>query len=330
MNMKQKARQKGLTLVEMMIAITLSLILTAAVGFLYVGTKQTYRSQESLARLQENARYALEVISRDVRMAGYRGCAGQGKPFANTLNTPTNYAWNFAIPIQGFESTGTSTWSPALDASITSPLGGSDVITVRSVQSDGVPVVAHGSATGDLTVNAGSGLEQWEVVLAASCTNSAVFQITNVPATTVSHADTGTNPGNVTNNLGAIYTSGEVIPISTKTYYLRSNPAGRPALYRIEADNAAEELVENVAGMQITYGEDTNGDSAIDTYRDADDVVDWAKVLSVRVSLLVNTQEDSLTPQPQAYAFDGATVTAPDRRLYKVFTETIGIRNRLP
>jgi type IV pilus assembly protein PilW len=330
MNMRHKARQKGLTLVEMMIAITLSLILTVAVGFLYVGTKQTYRSQESLSRLQENARYALEVISRDVRMAGYRGCAGSTNPFANTLNTPTAYPWNFAVPIQGFESTGASTWSPALDASITSPLGGSDVITVRSVQSDGVPVVAHASPTGDITVNAGSGLQQWEVALAASCTNSAVFQITNVPGTTVSHAATGAAPGNATANLGAIYTGGEVIPISTKTYYLRSNPAGRPALYRIEANNAAEELVENVAGMQIAYGEDTNGDSAIDAYNNANAVGNWGNVLSVRISLLVNTAEDSLTPQAQDYTFNGATVTAPDRRLYKVFTETIGIRNRLP
>jgi len=63
-------RQAGLTLVEIMIALTLGLIVLLAVGSIYLGSRQTYRVQEDNARLQEAGRYALEVIGRSIRQAG--------------------------------------------------------------------------------------------------------------------------------------------------------------------------------------------------------------------------------------------------------------------
>lgn len=325
------SRQRGLSLVELMIALTLGLMLTAAIGYFYLGSRQSYRTQDGMARLQENARYALEVIARDVRMAGYRGCVGPTVPITNTLNNPNQYPWNFAVPIQGFEATSATVWSPALDASITSPLGGRDVLTVRGAFGGGTLVTAHAASTAPLTVNAGSGLQQGNIVLVADCTDAAVFQITNSSVTTsVEHAAGAGTPGNASADLGKVYTGGELIQVSTKTYYVRANPAGRPALYRIEGSNAAQELVENVADMQIDYGVDTSGNFAVNSYLTANNVTDWNQVLSVRVNLLVSSEEDNIVPQPQQFLFDGATVTAPDRRLYKVFSTTIGLRNRLP
>jgi type IV pilus assembly protein PilW len=52
-------------------------------------------------------------------------------------------------------------------------------------------------------------------------------------------------------------------------------------------------------------------------------------VLAVRVSLLAVAtiaQQTNTTIQP--YLYNGATVTPTDRRMRKVFTTTIGIRNR--
>jgi type IV pilus assembly protein PilW len=63
-------RQAGLTLVEMMIAITLGLVVLLAIGSIYSGSRQTYRVQEDNARIQESGRYALEVIGRSIRQAG--------------------------------------------------------------------------------------------------------------------------------------------------------------------------------------------------------------------------------------------------------------------
>lgn len=63
-------RQAGLTLVEIMIALTLGLIVLLAIGSIYLGSRQTYRVQEDNARLQEAGRYALEVVGRSIRQAG--------------------------------------------------------------------------------------------------------------------------------------------------------------------------------------------------------------------------------------------------------------------
>lgn len=63
--------QLGFTLVELMIAITLGLVILLAVGSIYLGSRQTFRMQEENARLQETGRYALEVMGRSIRQAGF-------------------------------------------------------------------------------------------------------------------------------------------------------------------------------------------------------------------------------------------------------------------
>jgi type IV pilus assembly protein PilW len=66
-----RASQLGLTLVEMMIAMVLGLLILLAVSSIYIGSRQTFRMQDDNARLQETGRYALEVLGRSVRQAGF-------------------------------------------------------------------------------------------------------------------------------------------------------------------------------------------------------------------------------------------------------------------
>lgn len=141
-------RQRGVSLVEIMIAITVGLVLTAGVIQVFVSNKQAYRVQEGLARVQENGRFTLAFITRDVRGSGFLGCAGNATPIVNTLNDKTSLPWNFASPIQGFEAINPTTWwsttaSLPLDASIiVSAQGLTDVLTVRRSVGDPVPVVS--------------------------------------------------------------------------------------------------------------------------------------------------------------------------------------------
>ncbi len=81
--------QEGFTLVEMMIAITLSLILLAGVLQIFLSSKTTYTVQEGLSRLQENARFALGTVTQSVRMAGYPGCMYLGNLAVRNTATPT-------------------------------------------------------------------------------------------------------------------------------------------------------------------------------------------------------------------------------------------------
>lgn len=69
-------KQDGVSLIELMIAMILGLLVLGAVIQLFVGSKATYTSNEALARVQENGRFALELIKQDVRGTSNRGMCG--------------------------------------------------------------------------------------------------------------------------------------------------------------------------------------------------------------------------------------------------------------
>jgi type IV pilus assembly protein PilW len=88
--MQSRHSQKGLSLIELMIAITLSIFIVGALISLFVNSKQNYRLNENMSRLQENARFAVAFIARDVRMADYRTCVtDERKPDAISGETGT-------------------------------------------------------------------------------------------------------------------------------------------------------------------------------------------------------------------------------------------------
>jgi type IV pilus assembly protein PilW len=82
--------QAGIGLIELMIAMTLSLVIGAAVIQVFVSQRQTYRTQDDMARVQENARFAFEQIAQDVRQVGYWGCSRR----ANIINSTGESAFN--------------------------------------------------------------------------------------------------------------------------------------------------------------------------------------------------------------------------------------------
>jgi len=66
--------QKGLSIIELMIAMTLALLVAGAMIMLFSNSKESYILNENLARLQENGRFAMHLISRDLRWVDYRAC----------------------------------------------------------------------------------------------------------------------------------------------------------------------------------------------------------------------------------------------------------------
>ena len=64
-------RQKGISLIEIMVALTISLVLLAGLIQVFVSSKKTYQVQNSVGRLQENGRFALDILTRNLRQAGY-------------------------------------------------------------------------------------------------------------------------------------------------------------------------------------------------------------------------------------------------------------------
>jgi type IV pilus assembly protein PilW len=102
--------QKGLTLIEILISLLLGAFLIGGVLQIFISSRQTYRVQETLSRLQENGRFAMDFIGRDVRMAGYRACVSRTPP--TTFIVATNGAVN-ANPALDVPDTITLQWSEA-------------------------------------------------------------------------------------------------------------------------------------------------------------------------------------------------------------------------
>jgi type IV pilus assembly protein PilW len=63
-------RNDGFSLVELMIAMLLGLFIIGGVISVFLSNRVAYRQNENLARMQENARYAFEVVGRDIREVG--------------------------------------------------------------------------------------------------------------------------------------------------------------------------------------------------------------------------------------------------------------------
>lgn len=78
-----RQKQLGVNLIEIMVAMAIGLFLVLGATTLYVNTKKTSDVDDSIARLQETARYALSVLETDVRMANYWGIKKDGADFEN-------------------------------------------------------------------------------------------------------------------------------------------------------------------------------------------------------------------------------------------------------
>jgi type IV pilus assembly protein PilW len=330
-----RKRITGFTLVEMMIAMTISTVLLGGVIEVFLASKQAYRLQESQARMQENARFLFAILSNSIRQAGYTGCNSR-KPGAitNTLNNASDHAYRFGTALEGYEAE-TSSWSPTVDAAITSPLVGNDIIVIRGALDSGIRVVTPfmNTSSASLRVTSGNDLEQEDIVMVTDCSAASILQISNATPSSgslVHNTGNVVSPSNATSNLGKIYRDdAEIIKMETRAYYIRTGANGLPAIYQRIGLNAAEELIEGVEGMQILYGEDTDNDSNSDRFLSADQV-DMEEVVAVRISILLQSITDALTTGSQSYTFNGTTVTPTDHRVRRVFTTTIALRNRIP
>ncbi|MCD6706281.1 MAG: PilW family protein [Thiobacillus sp.] len=341
-------RQRGFSLVELMIAMTIGFIVLAGIGYLYVESRQAFRSMDNLSRMQESARYALEIMSRDIRMAGYRGCASSSGDFNNTLNNSGTTAYNFGLPINGYDGGGVG-WTPALPAdtgglNFTNPpiLAGTDAIILRGAFGGGVTVTKEpGKTSADIKVTAPNDLEPGDIVMVTNCKAASVLQITapyGKGEENVVHNTGAGTPGNSTKDLVENYSKsgGELIKMQSKSYFIRNGASGRPALWQfdnykpvVNGVNPAE-ITEGVENMQILYGIDPPGapEGVVESYVKADAVTDWNQVAAVRISLLVTGNDDNVATSKQKYNYNGALVEAPDRRLRQVFTSTISVRNK--
>lgn len=79
-------RQIGVTLIEMMVAITIGLVVTLAVSQAYLTGLSTQRSQNDMTRLQESSRFAFYLLGNEIRRAGFRDTFAVGSTAQDFCN----------------------------------------------------------------------------------------------------------------------------------------------------------------------------------------------------------------------------------------------------
>lgn len=357
------ARIRGFSLVELMVAMTIGLIILAAVSTLFVSSKQTYTTQDRLARLQENARFAMQFIIKDLRLAGYYGCVDEinADTINNTLNSGTSFTYNAQIPLEGINSiinsNGTSasgTWYPSGSTTVPSvyTASGTDVVAIRMADTSSPAYLnlemPNTSAVLKLNTyidpvtntpyfNAG------DIIMVSDCASADIMQITQVNTTDphLVHNAGGGTPGNSTQKLSKAYSpSGNgtrVMKFMTRQYFIATGASGNPALFRQDNTATPVELVDGIESLQILYGKDTDSDRAPNVYLKAGDTglqsaTDWSSVVSVRIGILARTVNDKDTNiDTGSYDVDGTglnNITGPgDHNKRRIFQAVVQLRN---
>jgi len=318
-------RESGFTLVEVMIAMLLSLILLGGVVQVSSSTKAGYRINEAVAQLQENGRFSTEIMARDIRMADFWGCAGNISKVTNNL-----------------DSAGAGYVDYANAGGIGGTEGGAnpDTLILRGGFNNSLQVESPfgPQASSDIKVTAGNGLNQFDIVMVSDCTSADIFQVSNAtPAAGVLVHNRGSGtpgnynpmgnagcPGANAQCLSKVYDgSGTVYRLQEITYTIAAGASGQPALFR-----NGDELVDGIEDLQVLYGEDIDGSGSANRYVDADQVSDMNTVVSIRIALVARSYEDNVA-NSQTYDVLGTSLTSADTRLRQVYTSTVSIRNRL-
>ena len=280
--------QTGLTLVELMVALAIGSFLIIGAIQIYNQSRQAFVVNESIARVQETAQFAMDTIETDLRMASNwgrnsRGLAVEGRslvgdanPTGLTVPAPTcgdTWAFDLGRPIDGSDNA----YNLACGAS-GGAAGNSDVITVRraSVQ----PVAPE---LGRLQIQ--STRIQGEL-FETDTIPAAFLPVTNNPITGV--------PSSGTHNL--MVNSYYVSPTSTLI-------PGVPTLRRktLTVRNGVpviedQEVAPGVESIQLQLGIDVDQDNTVDRYVNpgddvynpaADDYIPGVRVMTARIWLVV-------------------------------------------
>ncbi len=260
-------RQAGLTLIELMVALAIGSFLMIGTIQIYNQSRQAFVVNESIARVQETAQFAMDTIEADLRMASNwgrtsRGLAVEGRSVIgdanpNTLPLPiancaVDWALNLALPIDGVNN-GYGLACPASGGS----QANSDVVTVRRASVAHVDPVA-----GRLQI-------QTTRIQGELFSDGAVPATFNA-ATAASAADDLTDPA-----VAPLFDS-ETHNLIVTSYYVSPTSAlinGVPTLRRQRLTTlggvpfiADEEVAPGVENLQIQLGVDIDADNTVDQY----------------------------------------------------------------
>lgn len=337
-------RDAGYSLIELMVAMSLGLLISAGVITIFIDTKETQRTQDMLVDVQETGRAAIDILTYDLRMAGAAGLTYPLSPITVSTSAPPNISNDcFTTASQAFD------WATAL---ATTPSGEKSpaVYGEDDIGSDGTSKVfkcikAKGNA---LPAQPDSDIlsvhyTQPEPVKAADLKAAHLYARTSLSSAKIFQCPKGKSG---TNCAPALPAGSEYHEIVSRVYYIRpwsiSTSDGIPTLVRLDAGSGqivGEPLIEGIRSLQITYGIDNDNDGYVDRFKTAAQMPaldspagltsDWSKIKAVRVALLTESLSENHRNGPGNTTIDvaGQSVTVPRSKFARVFSFTVTVRN---
>jgi type IV pilus assembly protein PilW len=334
--------QRGISLLELMISMTIGLILLAGLVTVYVNSAQSNAELNKAAQQIENGRFAMQTITEDLRHAGFYGqYYSAPAPSAGGLPDPCDYGSSGApyaslkeallVPIQGYGA-----WNVALSACLPAAnhKAGTDILVIRRTDSNATAAGSFEVGRLYVQANASSAESSNPLVWAASATTGTLG-----PGNTFFLVDRTNQPAPVRKLHVHIYfvsPCGKPL-VCTGT----SSDDGIPTLKRLELANGSFNLVplaEGIENLQFDYGVDADGDGAAETPLIENPATPqaWANVVAVNVSLLARALEPTAGyADPKSYElgeFVSWTPAGDDlrykRHAYSELTRIVNVSSR--
>ena len=282
--------QRGLSLIEMMISMTIGLLILSALASLFATQSKMRSEMDKSNRMIDNGRYALEALSDNLSMAGFYGSyvPASGVPAATpdpcnlaTLITAGTSLDVLRHHVQGYDAATATGQIAALPAtctltyaagSLTTLKDGSDILALRRT-STATPVAAATVTTAASTV-----------LQVSNCSTDLIeYQVISGDAVKTAYLDKDCT------------TVASLRPFIVQVYFVSPDSStvgdGIPTLKRRELDQATgafvtTPLVEGIEYMQVDYGLDTDTDGSADSYIAAPTTANWPNIVSVKLSII--------------------------------------------
>ena len=341
-------KNSGVGMVELLVALVLSSIVSIVVIQLFIQNKVSYAAHENITRTQENGRYALQLIAQTLRSSDFWGCLPIFKR-TTTANPESQYQNVFGVEING-RVAGVADVNDSIvaqDGANANWFGfpdQPDSITISGVYTGrSFPVTALPDANGPFTIEvtgvSDTGIDANDLMIISDCNRGALFQVTNDPDSTITggpaptpefatieHATTpaanpptpysnnfshlGSAPGDYNLKTARVYHG--FVGNTTFTVAL-DDPDGagpEPAVPTLHRNG--QPMVPGVENLQIVWGVDTSGpplDGQPDSYVNTAAIADWERVVSARISLVIRSPQ-AVNENGVGYTMDGRTVAA--------------------
>jgi len=309
-------RPQGMTLVELLVAITLGLLVIAGIGQIYTAAKRSYDIQTNMSRLQDAGRYAIDILTRDIQRAGFWGLTDMRYLIANNVVIPGN-----DVAPNGTCPSSNTAWGTMIRERIFGLNDNVPPLFYPCISDDWLP------GGGDVLV-----VRYADPAQPNSCSDTAQYSyIRTWPYSYL--VSQSTNPECTSNQPGTT-----VHRVVARAYYVQRNSDATcngtiPSLAMEELTTGGlpikRDLIVGVENLQFQFGVDTDNNNSVNQYVNANQISNWNQVVAVRLWVLVRSEcpETGYNNNAQYTMGDTPPFTKNDSYRRQLYSTTVALRN---